>query len=110
MTFPVNESVVQNPWISSAASAATYTKTNAATGAETCPSVLRRGRRHVNRDRARRAPPAGAPSSIRAGSAAKPACYPLTWVQAVVQARRSMQFFCPLPQSATGVFQNLIER
>ena len=110
MTFPVNESVVQNPWISSAASAATYTKTNAATGAETCPSVLRRGRRHVNRDRARRAPPAGAPSWIRAGSAAKRARYPLTWVQAVVQARRSMQFFFPLPQSATGVFQNLIER
>src|SRR4026208_2611995 len=55
MTFPVNESVVQNPWISSAASAATYTKTNAATGAEICPSVLSRGRRPVDRDRARRA-------------------------------------------------------
>ena len=38
-----------------------------------------------------------------------PASYPLICGQAVVQARRSVQFFLPLPQSAIGVFQNLIE-
>ena len=34
----------------------------------------------------------------------------LTCVQAVVHALRSVQSFLPLPQSATGVFQNLIDR
>ena len=80
---------------------------NAATGAETCPTVTRPGRRQVKRETARRAPAAAGPSAFVVASIC---IYPLIFVQASVHARRSMQLLWPFPHWLIGVFQNLIER
>ncbi len=110
MTLPVKESVVQKPWISSADERGDVDEEERGD----------RGRDLPERLQARPAP--GEPGERAEGSPARGALrytccvastgrpYPLICCQAVVQAFRSVQFFWPLPQSAIGVFQNLIDR